>query len=168
MENLLQARAAIKAHEIFSKQLQVNWISKESTVERAVREMVKRNIGSMLVCDNELAENKKFVGILTERDYLKKILVKNISSQTAMCGEIMTPRKAITTVTLDSTLYECLQAFETGTFRHLPVVTSRPDLGKGEEEVLAVFSQWDLLQEFKKFHVANLKYMEAFVDFPVW
>lgn len=168
VEKLLKGRKALKEHTGFARQLQVNWISKDDTVFRAVEEMVKKDVGSLLVCDDVNAERKKFLGIITERDYLRKIVVRNLSSKTTPCEEIMTKRKSISVVTLDHTLYECLHVFEIASFRHLPVITERGDLGENEEDVVAVLSQRDLVHEFRKFHEANLKYIESFIDFPIW
>lgn len=74
----------------------------------------------------------------------------------------------MTVVSLDHTLYELLHLFESATFRHLPVVCPRPDLGPDEEDVLAVLSTRDMVHEFRTFHETNLKYVESFVDFPIW
>ncbi len=169
VERLLQSRRALKEHTGYSKQLQVNWIGQEEFVVTGVREMAKRQVGSLLVCDGlESASRKKFLGILTERDYLQKIVVKDLSSKSTKCKDIMTPRDHLSVVTLDHTLYECLYLFEHANFRHLPVIVQRNDLGEEEEDVIAVISQRDLVHEFRKFHEINLKYLESFVDFPVW
>ena len=78
----------------------------------------------------------------------------------------MTERKAIQTITPNYSLYECLSIFEKNKFRHLPVITLDPKTK--EEIVLAVISQRDLIDEFRRFHSSNLKYVENFIDFPVW
>jgi CBS domain-containing protein len=168
VERLLQSRKMLKEHTNFAKQLAVNWIEKSSPVSKAVDDMVMKDIGSLLVCDNLKAENKKFLGIITERDFMRKVLGPKLSPETTLCEQIMTSRETLSVVTLDHTLYECLHVFEKGEFRHLPVVAQRGDLGPEEEDVLAVLSQRDLVHEFRKFHETNLQYIESFVDFPVW
>lgn len=168
VERLLQSRRLLKEKTTFAKQLAVNWIEKSSTVSNAVDDMVMKEIGSLLVCDDVNAERKQFLGIITERDFLRKLLGKKLSAETTPCEVIMTPRKQLSLVTLDHTLYECLHIFEKGEFRHLPVIASRGDLGPDEEDVLAVLSQRDLVHEFRKFHETNLQYIESFVDFPIW
>ena len=168
VERLLQSRKLLKQNTSLAKQLAVNWIEKSSPVSQAVDDMVGKDIGSLLVCDSLQAENKKFLGIITERDFLRKVLGPKLSPETTTCERIMTPRTKLSVVTLDHTLYECLHVFEKGEFRHLPVVSLRGDLGPEEEDVLAVLSQRDLVHEFRKFHETNLQYIESFVDFPVW
>ncbi|KAH9257770.1 hypothetical protein BASA81_004236 [Batrachochytrium salamandrivorans] len=153
VESLLNSRVGSP------KQLEVNWIADTDTVDRCVREMVSRDIGSMIVRGGETGG---WMGIVTERDYLKKVLVRDLSSAKVRCEEIMTPKAKVEVVNLDSTLYECMNRFDLGKFRHLPVVS--PD----GNEVLAVFSQRDLVREFNKLHVTNLQYIESFVDFPIW
>jgi CBS domain-containing protein len=181
IERLLQNRRALKEHTGFARQLQVNWVHKNDFVSKAVEDMVSKDIGSLLVYDDIVVSqaerstnidnnenNKKFLGIITERDFLRKVLGENLLPNSTTCGTIMTPRKSLSVVTLDHTLYECLHIFEKGEFRHLPVVSPRGDLGPEEEDVLAVLSQRDLVHEFRKFHETNLKYIESFVDFPIW
>lgn len=168
VEKLLQSRKALKEHTGYEKQLQVNWISGNEVVSSVAQEMVQRSIGSMLVCDNMNDDRKRFLGIITERDFLRKVLGKNLQPAEVKVKDIMTPRKVLSVVTLDHTLYECLHVFEKGDFRHLPVVAARGDLGPEDEDVLAVLSQRDLVHEFRKFHEANLQYIESFVDFPIW
>jgi CBS domain-containing protein len=168
VERLLQSRRVLKEKTRFAPQLGVNWIEKNALVIKAVEEMVEKDVGSLLVCDSITAERKTFLGILTERDFLRKVLVKGLSSKSTACEVIMTPRQNLSVVTLDHSLYECLNVFENSNFRHLPVVAHRGDLGPGEEDVLAVLSQRDLVQEFRKFHEANVQYIESFVDFPIW
>jgi CBS domain-containing protein len=157
VERLLESRRLLKENTDFSKQLAVNWVEKTSPVSKAVEEMVTKDIGSLLVCSDIKAESKKFLGIITERDLMRKVMGARLNAETTKCDEVMTARKSLSVVTLDHTLYECLHLFEKGEFRHLPVVALRGDLGPEEEDVLAVLSQRDLVHEFRKFHETNLQ-----------
>jgi CBS domain-containing protein len=184
VDTLIAKRRMLKEGTPMSKQVGVNWIAHDNTVLDAVKTMVTNGVGSLLVFENIQSNptaaaaatepntmKKKWVGIITERDYLSKIAVKNLTSSTTKVEQIMTPRASIITCTLDYTLYECLHLFENATFRHLPVVNKRivpNNVKEEEEEIIAVLSQRDIVTEFRSFHEATVKYLEAFVEFPIW
>jgi len=164
----LANRRAVQQTTGFAKQLEVNWVASTSTVFDAVKTMADAHVGSVLVCKDPSAERKALMGIFTERDYLRKVAVKDLSSRTTPVSQIMTPRSAMRVIYPEFSLYECLDEFENATFRHLPVVVPRPDLGANEEDVVAVLSMRDMVHEFRRFHFANLEYLEEYIDFPVW
>jgi CBS domain-containing protein len=86
-----------------------------ATVLWALERMVEHNIGALLVMDDE-----KFVGIFTERDYARKVIVKGKSSRDTLIKEIMTEHPV--TVTPDHTIESCMDLMTNHSFRHLPVV----------------------------------------------
>jgi CBS domain-containing protein len=86
-----------------------------TTVYQALELMVQKNIGSLLVCDQG-----KFVGIFTERDYARKVILKGKTSKETMIGEIMTENPI--TVTPDDNIDECMKIMTNKHIRHLPVM----------------------------------------------
>ncbi|MBU3694155.1 MAG: CBS domain-containing protein [Rhodocyclaceae bacterium] len=89
-------------------------IDPEATLESAMRMMVERNIGVLPVSDGE-----KLVGIISERDFLRRVLYRGVSLQ-ATVREIMTEK--IVTVTSGDTIEHCMETMTELRVRHLPVV----------------------------------------------
>jgi CBS domain-containing protein len=96
-----------KGNSIFS-------VKPTSTVFHALEVMLENNIGALLVMDNE-----KFVGIFTERDYARKVILKGKSSKEAMVQEIMSEHPV--TASPDTTIDECMNLMTSRFIRHLPV-----------------------------------------------
>jgi CBS domain-containing protein len=94
---------------------QVWQIAPSATVYEALSHMAERSVGALpVVSDGNL------VGIITERDYARKVILQGRSSPHTLVGEIMTP--APVTITPEFTVKECLQIMSARRFRHLPVV----------------------------------------------
>ena len=62
----------------------------------------------------------RLVGIISERDYARKVILKNRSSHDTPVGDIMTPSPV--SVTPEDTVHHCMELMTEGRFRHLPVV----------------------------------------------
>ncbi|WP_273779116.1 CBS domain-containing protein [Acinetobacter sp. GSS19] len=94
---------------------QVFTISPDSTVLEAISVMADKGIGALVVTDGD-----RIVGILSERDYTRKIALMERSSYSTTVNEIMT--SSVLTVTLSHTVEDCLQLITDRHLRHLPVV----------------------------------------------
>lgn len=117
------------------------WCSKDDKVIDAVRKMTNGNVGSLLVFDpskldlskglDELqnASGEAVVGLVTERDYLTKVVVAGKSSATLLVGEIMTPEGVLKTVTSGDTVLAAMELMIDNNFRHVPVVDGGNYLG---------------------------------------
>jgi CBS domain-containing protein len=81
----------------------------------AIQLMCDKNIGGLLI-----TENDKLVGIFTERDYARKLILKGKSSKDTPIGDLMT--KNPFTVTPESSIEDCMQLMTDKHIRHLPVV----------------------------------------------
>ena len=103
------------------------------TVFHALTLMAQHDIGALLVLDGE-----KLVGIFSERDYARKIMLHGKSSKETLVREIMSDRVAY--VTPATTLDECMALMTERRFRHLPVLSEAG-------EVLGVISIGDLVKE---------------------
>lgn len=92
-------------------------VDPETTIFGALEVMQEKNIGGLLVMEGD-----KLVGIFTERDYSRKVILKGKSSRNTSVRELMTPDPI--TVTLDTTIEDCMQLMTNKFIRHLPVVES--------------------------------------------
>jgi CBS domain-containing protein len=102
--------------EILSQKGSSAWsISPEATVLEAVQMMADKNVGALLV-----TENDRLVGIISERDYTRKVVIKGKSSKTTAVKEILSSH--VIHATPAHTVQECLRLMTDHHFRHLPVL----------------------------------------------
>ena len=97
-----------KGHDVYS-------ISPNATVLDALRLMAEKEIGALVVL-----EDGKMVGIVSERDYARKIILKGKSSKDTPIREIMTSEVIHTSP--DKKVRKCLSLMTKHRFRHLPVL----------------------------------------------
>jgi CBS domain-containing protein len=97
-----------KGNNIFS-------ITSDYTVYDALKVMGEKNIGALLVI-----EDQQLVGIISERDYARKIILKGKSSQDTLVKEIMT--KEVISVLPDDKIDKCMELMSEKHIRHLPVM----------------------------------------------
>jgi CBS domain-containing protein len=102
--------------EILSSKGTAAWsISPDATVFEAVQMMADKNVGALLV-----TENDKLVGIISERDYTRKVALKGKHSKTTAVREVLSSQ--VVHVTPAHTVQECLRLMTDHHFRHLPVL----------------------------------------------
>ncbi|MEI2422533.1 CBS domain-containing protein, partial [Arthrospira platensis SPKY2] len=97
-------------------------VSPEDTVLEAITQMAKLGIGALLVMEGE-----RLAGIVSERDYARKIILQGRRSAETRVAEIMT--RDVTTARLDMTAQQCLGIMTAGYFRHLPVIDNDKVVG---------------------------------------
>jgi len=135
VQNVLQA----KGNTVYS-------ISPFTSVYSALEIMAEKNVSALVVIDND-----KLIGIFTERDYARKVILKGKFSRKTPIGEIMTDTLII--VTPDTTIDNCLQLMTNKFIRHLPVIEN----GK----LVGLVSIGDLVKfkiEEQKFIIENLEH----------
>ncbi|MCZ7533985.1 MAG: CBS domain-containing protein [Acidimicrobiia bacterium] len=110
------------AHILEYKGQDVWSVPSSMSVFDAVSMMADKNIGALVVMDDDV-----LTGILSERDYARKIILHGRSSRDTSVGEIMTPDPV--TVTPSYTVTECMELMTANRFRHLPVVDNGVLLG---------------------------------------
>ncbi|KAJ9166075.1 hypothetical protein P3X46_020874 [Hevea brasiliensis] len=98
------------------------WCRTNDTVYDAVNNMAKNNIGSLVVLK---PEEQHIAGIITERDYLRKIIAQGRSSKYTRVGEIMTDEKKLITVTSDTNILQAMQLMTDNHIRHVPVIDGK-------------------------------------------
>lgn len=120
-------------------------VSPDTNVFSALELMFERNIGALLVIDKD-----KFIGIFTERDYARKVILKGKSSKEIPVREIMTENPP--SVSSDTTIEECMWLMTNKFIRHLPVI----DNGK----LVGLISIGDVVKyiiDEQKFIIGNLE-----------
>jgi CBS domain-containing protein len=111
VRNLLQT----KGNAIFS-------VEPSTMVYRAIELMCEKNIGGLLIC-----ENGKLLGIFTERDYARKLILKGKSSKDTEIRDLMTSN--LITVTPDTSVDDCMRVMTGRKIRHLPVLDNNELVG---------------------------------------
>ncbi len=113
-----------KGTEIFS-------IAPEATVADAVRLLAEKGIGSLLVMQEDT-----LCGIVTERDYARKVVAGGLSSENTRVADIMTA--SVFTTGIEQNIDECMMLMTEKRIRHLPVVDG--------ERVVGIISIGDLMK----------------------
>ncbi len=90
-------------------------VAPDSTVYDALKVMAEHNIGAVIVMDGD-----QLAGIMSERDYARKVILEQRTSAQTKVAAIMT--SLVTTVGLDDDVERCMELMTEGRFRHLPVV----------------------------------------------
>ena len=107
MDTKVQALVDRKGHEVYS-------IRADQTVYEAITEMDAQNVGGLIVKDGE-----QVVGIITERDYLRKVILRGRSSKETAVDSIMT--RDLMSITPERTVAEAMKLMTEKRCRHLPV-----------------------------------------------
>ena len=102
------------SHILNRKGANVITITQDITVLDAIKQMAEKNIGSIVV-----VENGEYAGLLTERDYARKVILKGKSSTTTIVKEIMTT--GLPRITPDNSVDTCMQIMSENNIRYLPV-----------------------------------------------
>ncbi|AKC79016.1 CBS domain-containing protein [Xanthomonas arboricola] len=98
-----------------TKQVEVFAVAADAAVIEAIRLMADKGIGAVLVMDGP-----RLVGIVSERDYARKVVLRDRASSTTSVADIMSTE--VVTVSPSDTVERCMQLMTDGRFRHLPVV----------------------------------------------
>jgi CBS domain-containing protein len=130
-----------KGNSIFS-------IEPSETVFSALESLVRNNIGALMV-----VEDGKFVGIFTERDYARKVILKGKASKGTLVGDIMTQRPI--TVTMHTTIQECMSIMTTKFIRHLPVIE--------DGELVGLISIGDVVKFIIDEQTGIIEYLEHYI-----
>ncbi|HEY9593949.1 MAG TPA: CBS domain-containing protein [Spirochaetia bacterium] len=99
-----------------SKGSSVYSVRPEATVYEALEVMAEKNIGAVIVSDDE----GKLYGIFSERDYARKMIIKGRDAHVTHVGEIMTT--LVVSVNPDTHLRECMSLMTEKRIRHLPIL----------------------------------------------
>ncbi|KAG3120614.1 hypothetical protein PI124_g7723 [Phytophthora idaei] len=130
----------------------VNFIIPEkATVFEALKRMAGINLGCLAVSGND----GKFVGILTERDYLKKVELQGLTAKDTFVKQIMTNRARLVVARENETPSQLMTKMLSSDIRHLPVVNDDGDL-------IGMLSIKDLVREINREHDADMDTLSNF------
>jgi CBS domain-containing protein len=118
------------------------------SVYHAIEIMADKNIGGLMI-----TENGKLVGIFTERDYARKLILKGKSSKDTLIGELMT--KAPFTVTRDTSIEDCMKMMSNKRIRHLPVVDN--------EVLIGIISISDVVRYIIEEQKSIIEHLESYI-----
>lgn len=121
-----------------TKQVRIISVTEHTSVLDALKVMTEKNVSALLVMDEA-----KLLGIFTERDYARKLILQGKSSKDTLIKEAMTADPI--TITLTDTIDRCMEIMTEKHIRHLPVVV--------DSEVKGMISIGDLV----KFIIADQK-----------
>ena len=131
-----------------NKNRQIWTISKDQSVRQALILMSEKNIGAIIIVDN----NDLPIGIFSERDYARKIILKGKSSKDTLLDEVMT--KELITVTRDYKIDQCMEIMTEKRIRHLPVLENKKIVGIisiGDVLKIMIKEQKELIDHLQKF-----------------
>jgi CBS domain-containing protein len=131
----------VKGTEVFS-------VTPQDSVLHAIEVMATRHVGALLVLNQG-----SLVGIISERDYARKVILKNRSSHDTPVGDIMT--SPAVSVTPEDTVHRCMELMTEGRFRHLPVVKSG--------RVLGILSIGDLVKAVIQEQSEHIEQLERYI-----
>ena len=123
-------------------------VRSDQSVLDAIRLMAEKGIGALLVIDDD-----RLSGILSERDYARKVILENRSSRDTRVKDIMT-RNPIT-VTRASSVADCMSMMTENDFRHLPVVE--------DNQVIGMISIGDLVKAVIKEQQFTINQLEQYI-----
>ncbi|MGI9291585.1 MAG: CBS domain-containing protein [Gammaproteobacteria bacterium] len=121
-------------------------VGPDETILNALKQMAEHGVGALLVMDDG-----KLVGILSERDYARKVALENRTSRDSLVREIMSTR--VLCARPDQTVKECMALMSDKRARHLPVVDHK--------KVIGVISIGDLVKciiQEQQFEIEALQY----------
>jgi len=131
-----------KGREVYS-------IVSNITVFEALRVMGEKNIGAILVIDNGALK-----GILSERDYARKIVLKDKSSKETAVSEIM--ENDVVTVNLSDDMDHCMELMSKRRIRHLPVVDNNT--------VIGLVSIGDVVKAIIEVQKETIKHLDSYIS----
>jgi CBS domain-containing protein len=121
-----------------------------ATVLEAITRMVDGNVGSLLVTDGG-----RLVGIVTERDYLRRVTLEGRDERTTPVREIMS--SPIVYTTPESSIEECMAVMTERRIRHLPVLDE-------QQQVVGVVSIGDVVKFQSKEQSVQIKFLTEYIS----
>lgn len=131
----------VKGHDVHT-------IEGRASVLDAIRRMVDRNVGSLLVLEGD-----EIAGIITERDYLREIVLKGRTSRETRVEAIMT--KQVVVVTPEDTIEGCMAVMSEKRIRHLPVLR--------DGALAGLISIGDLVRQLSQDQKAEIRYLTDYI-----
>jgi CBS domain-containing protein len=131
-----------KGQEIWS-------IGPQETAFKALETMAQRNVGALLVIDKG-----KLIGIFSERDYARKVILKGKSSKETTVGELMTPN--VFYASPDNTLQETMALMTAKHIRHMPVLK--------DDRLIGMVTLGDVVKQIISEQKFTIKELEKYIS----
>ncbi len=141
MGNKVKDILKVKGNHVFS-------VESSRMVFEAMQQMCDRNIGGLLVVDDG-----QLLGIFTERDYARKLILKGKSSRETPIREIMTSN--LITVTPETSIDECMKLMSNKRIRHLPVLE--------DQQLVGMVSIGDLVKKIIEDQQSTIEHLEQYI-----
>jgi CBS domain-containing protein len=124
-------------------------VSPDASVLDAIITMAEKGIGSLLVMEDD-----RLRGIITERDYARKVIVKGRSSKTTLVSEIMST--TVVTTSSAQSVQKCMEVMTEKRIRHLPVLE--------DNCVIGLISIGDLVQAIISDQQEEIQHLEQYIS----
>lgn len=136
-------------NEILARKTGELWsVCPDATVYEAIQIMAERNIGALPVL-----ERHRLVGIISERDYTRKVALKGKSSKDTKVREILAPPVIASP---DDTIEACMKLMTTHRVRHLPILQG--------DELLGLVSIGDLVNWIINAQTSTIHQLESYIS----
>ena len=136
-------------HLLDNKGRHVISVTPDTSVLDAIKIMADKAIGSLVVIEDD-----KLLGIMSERDYARKVIIKGRSSESTHVSEIMTPD--VITTSSSHTVNECMNLMTERKIRHLPVVE--------DNQVIGMISIGDLVEAIISDQQEEIEQLEHYIS----
>jgi CBS domain-containing protein len=137
-------------HEILDHKGNAVWtVSPDTTVFEAIQLMSEKNVGALLV-----TEQGKLIGIVSERDYTRKVALKGRTSKDLHVRDIISEK--VMSVTPQNTVEECMRLMTENRVRHLPVLDG--------EKIIGVVSIGDLVNWIISAQSTTIRQLETYIS----
>lgn len=123
-------------------------VAPEAPVLEAIKHMAERGVGALLVMRGE-----QLVGIVSERDYARKVILQGRSSAQTPVSDIMS--SPVLTVTADTDVFDCMRLCTDSRVRHLPVIQGN--------RVMGVISIGDLVKEVISAQAEQIEQLQRYI-----
>jgi len=123
-------------------------VESTSTVFDAIKQMVEANVGALLV-----TEDGRITGIVTERDYLRRVTLEGRTDKEARVSEIMT--SPLVYVTPETSVEECMALMTDQRIRHLPVAQ--------DGDIVGVISIGDVVKFQSRAQSVQIQYLTEYI-----
>ena len=128
---------------------QIWFIGPDATVYEALEVMADKGVGALLVM-----QANSLMGVISERDYARKVILHGLSSKTARVRDIMT--SPALTIDMDTTVDDAMRLMTAHRLRHLPVID-------GDGTVAGIVSIGDLVKWIITSHEQTIEQLESYI-----
>lgn len=123
-------------------------VTPDQSVLDAITLMAEKNIGALLV-----TESNQLCGLLSERDYARKVILKGKNSHSTTVGDIMSSN--LVTVTPDADVDQCMALMSKNKIRHLPVLDN--------DRIVGILSIGDMVKAIISNQQETIQHLEEYI-----